>query len=390
VYRKVKGLAMTDARRRAVVSAPPANTTYRVYYYAGGKPIAMRVMPPNDATGTLYYLHSDHLGSTSVTTCGSGACGAAGTVVARQWYYPYGAVRGSVGTLPTQRTFTGQYSHDAGLGSLMYFNARYMSPALGRFVSADSIVPGAGEPQAFNRYAFVLNNPLKYTDPTGHEPCETGSGLYCTGGRRYSSEESQNQGGINPCPILALCRPGSNTMPAVEEELTIDIAEQLPIMGANGAVFATQGNRIKGRGSSVGGTLAQLLAQALGLGGGANQACGGDFCASEANDITGQWHHIFSRPVWNVLKDHPLAEYLRRSDLLVRARSLADHYGYETWHRVADSKLIEWLRDPANRGATLQQFLAEIIRVYAQNMDKFPELKPLLELLQQQAGEVGK
>jgi hypothetical protein len=272
----------------------------------------------------------------------------------------------------------------------MYFNARYYSQTLGRFVSADSIVPGAGEPQAFNRYAFVLNNPLKYTDPTGHEPCETGSGLYCTGGRRYSSEESQNQGGINPCPILALCRPGSNTMPAVEEELTIDIAEQLPIMGANGAVFATQGSRIKGRGSSVGGTLAQLLAQALGLGGGANQACGGDFCASEANDITGQWHHIFSRPVWNVLKDHPLAEYLRRSDLLVRARSLADHYGYETWHRVADSKLIEWLRDPANRGATLQQFLAEIIRVYAQNMDKFPELKPLLELLQQQAGEVGK
>jgi RHS repeat-associated protein len=80
-----------------------------------------------------------------------------------------------VGTLPTQRTFTGQYSHDAGLGSLMYFNARYMSPALGRFVSADTIVPGARNPQAFNRYAFVLNNPLKYSDPSGH--CGILSGL---------------------------------------------------------------------------------------------------------------------------------------------------------------------------------------------------------------------
>jgi RHS repeat-associated protein len=153
------------------VTAPPANTTYRVYYYAGGKPIAMREMPANDATGTLYYLHSDHLGSTSVTTNASGG------VVARQWYYPYGAVRGSSGTLPTQRTFTGQYAHDPALGSLMYFNARYMSPALGRFVSADSIVPGAGNPQALNRYAFVLNNPVRYTDPTGHCAFAT-NGLY--------------------------------------------------------------------------------------------------------------------------------------------------------------------------------------------------------------------
>jgi RHS repeat-associated protein len=96
-----------------------------------------------------------------------------------------------VGTLPTQRTFTGQYSHDAGLGSLMYFNARYMSPALGRFVSADTLVPGAGNPQALNRYMFVLGNPLKYIDPNGHEPCETGTGLYCDDGHRYSSGEQQ-------------------------------------------------------------------------------------------------------------------------------------------------------------------------------------------------------
>jgi hypothetical protein len=50
----------------------------------------------------------------------------------------------------------------------MYFNARYYSQTLGRFVSADSIVPGAGNPQAFNRYAFVFNNPLRYIDPSGH------------------------------------------------------------------------------------------------------------------------------------------------------------------------------------------------------------------------------
>jgi len=39
---------------------------------------------------------------------------------------------------------------------------------LGRFLSADTIVPSPGNPQSLNRYAYTLNNPVKYTDPTGH------------------------------------------------------------------------------------------------------------------------------------------------------------------------------------------------------------------------------
>jgi RHS repeat-associated protein len=51
---------------------------------------------------------------------------------------------------------------------LLYYGARYYDPALGRFISADTVVPGAGNPQNLNRYAYVRNNPLRYTDPTGH------------------------------------------------------------------------------------------------------------------------------------------------------------------------------------------------------------------------------
>jgi len=51
----------------------------------------------------------------------------------------------------------------------MFYNARYYSPLLGRFISADTIVPGAGNPQQFNRYAYTNNNPLKYIDPSGHD-----------------------------------------------------------------------------------------------------------------------------------------------------------------------------------------------------------------------------
>jgi hypothetical protein len=43
-------------------------------------------------------------------------------------------------------------------------------PLIGRFLSADTIVPGAGNPQAWNRYTFVFNNPLGYVDASGHIP----------------------------------------------------------------------------------------------------------------------------------------------------------------------------------------------------------------------------
>jgi RHS repeat-associated protein len=121
----------------------------------------MRVLT---ATGdALYYLHSDHLGSTSLTT------DSGGNVTARQNYYPFGQIRpGGSGTMPTDIGFTGQRA-EVSLGSLYDYGARMYSPAVGRLLSADTIVPGAGNPQAFNRYAYVLNNPVKYTDPTGHD-----------------------------------------------------------------------------------------------------------------------------------------------------------------------------------------------------------------------------
>jgi hypothetical protein len=54
----------------------------------------------------------------------------------------------------------------------MHYGARFYSPRLGRFVSADTIVPQPGNPQALNRYAYAANNPVIYTDPSGHcIPC---------------------------------------------------------------------------------------------------------------------------------------------------------------------------------------------------------------------------
>jgi RHS repeat-associated protein len=111
----------------------------------------------------LYYLHADHLGSASLAT----TAGSVEVPGSRTGYYPYGGVRYGGTGLPTDRTFTGQQALPS-TGGLMYYGARMYDPAVGRFISADTIVPQPGNPQSLNRYAYVLTNPLRYLDPTGH------------------------------------------------------------------------------------------------------------------------------------------------------------------------------------------------------------------------------
>ena len=45
-------------------------------------------------------------------------------------------------------------------------------PEIGRFISPDTIVPEPANPQSYNRYAYVRNNPMNFTDPSGHRECE--------------------------------------------------------------------------------------------------------------------------------------------------------------------------------------------------------------------------
>ena len=86
-----------------------------------------------------------------------------------QRYYPFGERRITSADLKTDHLFTGQLS--VGLGGIYSYGARFYSSKLGRFLSADTIVPDWANPQSLNRYAYTYNNPLKYVDPTGHEAC---------------------------------------------------------------------------------------------------------------------------------------------------------------------------------------------------------------------------
>ncbi len=134
------------------------------YYYLGGTRVAMRT-----GSSTLNYLLGDHLGSQALTLTSAGARLATNTELR---YMPYGVARYTAGTTPTSYNFTGQRK-DSGSG-LLFYNARWYDPQVGRFLQADTLVPSPGDPQALNRYSYTLNNPLRYTDPTGHAPQKPG------------------------------------------------------------------------------------------------------------------------------------------------------------------------------------------------------------------------
>ena len=87
-------------------------------------------------------------------------------------YLPFGDWRTEPTAGLTDRGYTGHKHNNLGGGAndlgLIYMNARYYVPSLARFASADTIVPNPASPQSFNRFSYVLNSPLNYTDPTGH------------------------------------------------------------------------------------------------------------------------------------------------------------------------------------------------------------------------------
>lgn len=146
-----------------------ATTTWHDYIYAAGQLVAEHFN--TGGTITMRYAVSDHLGSVSSVADASAA------VTERLSYDAWGKRRNANGTDNTacsitsaiSRGYTGHEMMDA--VCLINANARIYDPTLGRFMSADSIVPNAFDGQSFNRYSYVNNNPLAFTDPSGHVEC---------------------------------------------------------------------------------------------------------------------------------------------------------------------------------------------------------------------------
>lgn len=116
----------------------------------------------------LRYWHKDHLGSIVASTNSNLG------VIERMAYDPFGKRRalngafdqtGAIDATSTSRGFTGHEHLDE--LDFIHMNARVYDPDIGRFLSADPTVPDTQNPQSFNRYSYVINNPLNRYDPSG-------------------------------------------------------------------------------------------------------------------------------------------------------------------------------------------------------------------------------
>ena len=114
----------------------------------------------------MYYVHPDHLGSWTTVT------DRIGVVVQDVRFDPWGTPYYSDSTTLTpassllfDRGFTG-HEHIMNFG-LINMNGRVYDPMTSTFLSVDNYVQDPTYTQNFNRYAYCMNNPLKYTDPDG-------------------------------------------------------------------------------------------------------------------------------------------------------------------------------------------------------------------------------
>jgi RHS repeat-associated protein len=148
-----------------------SSTTWNEYLVADGGMVAVRFNNVTANTLRTRYFHKDHLGSISVLTDENAG------VVQRLSYDPWGKQRNATtwaddpsGVLATQdQTRRGYTGHEQLVDvGLVHMNGRVYDPQLGRFISADPFVQDPFDAQSLNRYAYVYDNPLTYTDPSGY------------------------------------------------------------------------------------------------------------------------------------------------------------------------------------------------------------------------------
>jgi RHS repeat-associated protein len=153
-----KRIKKTDADSERVYIYGGLNVLYEVntttqmeavYIYGPTGQLAKKM---NDITE---YYHTDHLGSTRLVTSENGV------TTEDIMYKPFGE---QLNETEERYTYNGKELDETGL---YYYGARYYDPVIGRFISGDPLTGERESPQTLNRYAYCLNNPLKYVDPAG-------------------------------------------------------------------------------------------------------------------------------------------------------------------------------------------------------------------------------
>jgi RHS repeat-associated protein len=143
---------------------PSTSETTIFVYDASGKMVAeYSTVTASQTEAKISYTTNDHLGSPRITT------DSLGKVVSRRDFLPFGEEiqRASYGTDSVRQKFTG-YERDGETG-LDFAQARMFGSGVGRFTSPDPLLSSGRveSPQSWNRFSYVLGNPLRYSDPLG-------------------------------------------------------------------------------------------------------------------------------------------------------------------------------------------------------------------------------
>ena len=138
-----------------------------LYYISAGDGL-IAIAERNNTTNTFHYAYTDHLGSIEVLTSNTAA------ISSQQSFDAWGRRRNptnwTYSAIPAVQTwlkrgYTG-HEHLNQFG-LINMNGRMYDPVVGRMLSVDNNVQMPDFTQNYNRYSYALNNPLKYTDPSG-------------------------------------------------------------------------------------------------------------------------------------------------------------------------------------------------------------------------------
>ena len=121
----------------------------------------------NDAGETYHYLHNAHGDITKLVDT-------AGKVQNSYSYDAFGNTTSYSEKVGNKFRYAGE-QYDSITGEY-YLRARYYDPAMGRFMNEDTYKGQIENPQSMNLYAYCLNNPVIYIDPSGHSVAKCSSG----------------------------------------------------------------------------------------------------------------------------------------------------------------------------------------------------------------------
>ncbi|MDD2922103.1 MAG: RHS repeat-associated core domain-containing protein [Anaerolineales bacterium] len=325
------------------------------YYFAGATRIAMRKYTIPEKMEVEYFL-SDHLGSTSLTTDMDG------NKISEMRYKPFGEIRytwksSDPEIIPsayalTRQTFTGQYSYmddpstsgvSEGFG-LMFYNARWYDPYTGRMAQADTIVPGGV--QGLDRYAYGLNNPSRYIDPSGHMPIE-GCGdegkNACKPSEQEIIENNRRNADFHAETERNQCA-GGNT-------LHCSYAQNHPY---ETAAFAGGGLLLAGAGAaavSATTVTAETAVTTTTVVEATNGFCGGDMCAGEADELSRFFYSggIEAHNEAETLAKTYNAVILDQTEAGAELTQIYEALGYPAMRPFAEAASAEWAARASGR-----------------------------------------